>query len=157
MITVSGVDVPRVRKAIKASISGFPPAGRVRVAAPLAVSDNAVRLAGVGKLAWIRRQRARFQAQPRQSEREMVSGESHYFLGRGYRLRVVEHKGAGKVVLRNITTLELHVRPETGHERERVLQRWYRQHLRDAVPRLCEMGGKLGRSGHWMGHQKDED
>ena len=102
VITVSGVDVHVVRKAIKNLHLGvYPPAGRVRVAAPLAVSDNAVRLAVVGKLAWIKRQRARFQAQPRQSEREMVSGESHYFLGRRYRLRVVEHKGAGKVVLRN--------------------------------------------------------
>ena len=138
VITVSGVDIHVVRKAIKNLHLGvYPPAGRVRVAAPLALSDNAVRLAVVGKLAWIKRQRAKFQAQPRQSQREMVSGESHYFLGRRYCLRVVEHKGAGKVVLRSRTTLELHVRPQTdATERERVLQRWYRQHLRDAVPPL---------------------
>lgn len=37
----------------------------------------------------------------------MVSGESYYFLERRYRLHVVEHKGAGKVMLRNRTTLEL--------------------------------------------------
>src|SRR5213593_2462771 len=99
-ITVSGVDVQIVRKAIKNLHLGvYPPAGRVRVAAPLAVSDNAVRLAVVGKLGWIRRQRARFQAQPRQSEREMVSGESHYFLGRRYRLRVINHDGAAKVIV----------------------------------------------------------
>ena len=103
----------------------------------MAVSDNAVRLAVVGKLAWIKRKRARFQAQPRQSEREMVSGESHYFLGRRYRLRVVEHKGAGKVVLRNTNTLELQVRRGTdATKRERVLQRWYREYLRNAVPPL---------------------
>ena len=53
----------------------------MRVAAPLAVSDEAVRLAVIGKLGWIKRQRARFEHQPRQSKREMVSGESHYFLG----------------------------------------------------------------------------
>ena len=48
---------------------------------PLPVADEAVRLAVIAKLGWIRRQRARFEDQPRQSKREMVSGESHYFLG----------------------------------------------------------------------------
>jgi len=51
-----------------------------RQAAPLAVSDEAVRLAVIGKLGWIRRQRARFEDQPRQSKHEMVSGESHNLL-----------------------------------------------------------------------------
>ena len=32
-------------------------------------------------LRWIKRQRTRFNAQSRQSEREMISGESHYFSG----------------------------------------------------------------------------
>ena len=117
----------------------YPPNGRVRVATPLAVSDEAVRLAVVGKLGWIKRQRARFVAQPRQSRREMVSGESHYFQGRRYRLRVVKGGGAAKVVRRNNSTLVLHVRPETTVEhRQRILQRWYRQHLRTLIPSLLE-------------------
>jgi predicted metal-dependent hydrolase len=62
----------------------------VRVAVPLTVGDGAVRLAVIGKLVWIKRQRARFLTQFRQSEREMVNGESHYYLGQRYRLRVVE-------------------------------------------------------------------
>ena len=96
-ITVNDITVEVVRKAIKNLHLGvYPPHGRVRVAAPLAVSDEAVRLAVIGKLAWIKRQQAKFEAQPRQSRREMVSGESHYFLGQRYRLRVIEHHGAGK-------------------------------------------------------------
>jgi predicted metal-dependent hydrolase len=137
-LTVSGVQVQLVRKAIKNLHLGvYPPNGRVRVAAPLTVSDQAVRRAVAGKLGWIRRQQTKFQGQIRQSQREMVSGESHYFLGRRYRLRVVEHNRAGRVTLRNRSTLELHVRPQTGQgERERVLQRWYRRHLRQLVPPL---------------------
>src|SRR5437870_9586502 len=88
-ITVSGLRVEIVRKNIKNLHLGvYPPAGRVRVAAPFRVSNEAVRLAVIGKLGWIKRQRARFGRQPRQSAREMVSGESHYFSGQRYRLRV---------------------------------------------------------------------
>lgn len=68
-IRVSGMAVQVVRKDIKNLHLGvYPPNGRVRVAAPFRVSDDAVRLAVIGKLAWIKRQRAKFEAQPRQSE-----------------------------------------------------------------------------------------
>jgi len=146
-ITVSGVTVEVVRKAIKNLHLGvYPPAGRVRVAAPLAMSDDAVRLAVIGKLGWIKRQQAKFEAQPRQSEREMVSGESHYVFGRRYRLRVVEHARAGRVVLRTKTRLELHVRRGAdATERERVLRRWYRERLRELIPPLlAKWEGRLG-------------
>ena len=62
-ITVSGLTVEVVRKPIKNLHLGvYPPQGRVRVAAPLAVDDEAVRLAVVGKLGWIKRQRCGFHA-----------------------------------------------------------------------------------------------
>ena len=138
--TVHGLQVHIVRKDIKNLHLGvYPPSGRVRVAAPLRVSDAAVRRAVIGKLGWIKRHQRRFAAQPRQSKREMVSGESHYFLGRRYRLRVVSHNGAAKVLVRNKAAIELYVRPETNaKERDRVLQRWYRQQLKELVPPLLE-------------------
>ena len=81
-MTVNRITVEVIRKDIKNLHLGvYPPNGRVRVAVPLAVSDEAVRLAVVDKLTWIRRQQAKFTAQSRQSQRAMVSGESHYFLG----------------------------------------------------------------------------
>lgn len=111
----------------------------VRVAAPLGVSDDAVRLAVIGKLGWIRRQQARFDSQPRQSQRVMAGGESHYYLGRRYRLDVIEHRGAGSVRLRNRSIMELYVRPEsTPLQRERVLLQWYREQLRRMIPPLLE-------------------
>lgn len=139
-ITVNDITVEVVRKAIKNLHLGvYPPHGRVRVAAPLAVSDEAVRLAVIGKLAWIKRQQAKFEAQPRQSRREMVRGESHYFLGQRYRLRVIEHHRAGKVVVRNKAAIDLYVRPESSAEqREQVLQRWYRAQLKALIPSLLE-------------------
>jgi predicted metal-dependent hydrolase len=137
-ITVSGIEVQVVRKAIKNLHLGvYPPHGRVRVAAPLAVSDQSVRLAVIGKIGWIRRKQARFEAQPRQSKREMVSGESHYVWGRRYRLDVTHCIGTPSVCLRNNRTMGLHVRPgATRENREATLHRWYRQLLRDEIPKL---------------------
>jgi predicted metal-dependent hydrolase len=76
----------------------------------------------------------------------MVSGESHYYLGRRYRLRVTPADAAAGVVLRNRTTLELHVRPDLDAEgRERILQRWYRERLRELVsPLVSKWEGILG-------------
>ena len=139
-ITVSGVAVEVVRKDIKNLHLGvYPPAGRVRVAAPLLISDDAVRLAVIEKLAWIKRQRLLFAKQPRQSPREMVSGESHYFMGRRYRLRVHEQDGPQRVAIRGLRMLDLFVRPgATTEQREDVLLRWYREQLKALIPPLLE-------------------
>jgi predicted metal-dependent hydrolase len=139
-ITVGGLSVEMVRKDIKNLHLGvYPPHGRVRVAVPLMVSDDAVRLAVIGKLGWIKQQRARFDAQPRQSQREMVNGESHYFLGRRYRLRVIQHDAPGRIALRGNSCIELYARREqSAEQRERVLHRWYREQLKALLPALLE-------------------
>lgn len=139
-IKVSGLVVEVVRKPIKNLHLGvYPPAGRVRVAVPLAIKDEAVRLAVIGKLGWIKRQKVKFEAQPRQSRRDMVDGESHYYLGRRYRLRVVESLTGAKVLLRNALMLELHARPgATARQRARVLQDWYREQLKKKIPAMLE-------------------
>ena len=93
-IIVSEMVVDVVRKNIKnLHLAVYPPHGRVRVAAPLLVDDEAVRLAVISRLAWIKRQQAKFEAQERQSSREYISGESHYYLGNRYLLNVVYHDG----------------------------------------------------------------
>lgn len=139
-LTVSGIKVEVLRKDIKNLHLGvYPPHGRVRVAAPLVVSDEAVRLAVIDKLGWIRRQKAKFAEQPRQSQREMVNGESHYFLGQRYRLRVHPHDGPAHIALRGIATLDLFVRPSiTAEQREAALLRWYREQLKALIPDLLE-------------------
>ena len=137
-IEVGGITVEVVRKEIKnLHVGVYPPSGRVRVAAPLRMEADAVRLAVVLRLGWIRRRRAEFQQQDRQSQREMVTGESHYFQGRRYRLHVVEHEGRAAVRLGSNATLVLRVGPGTAREkREAILQRWYRRRLRDRIPAL---------------------
>lgn len=140
LIWIRDIPVEVVRKNIKNFHLGvYPPNGRVRVAAPSRLDDDAVRLAVISRLSWIRRQQSHFQRQDRQSQREMVTGESHYYEGGRYRLYVVEGPGRPAVRIRNKTTMELRVPPGTDRDsRESVLQRWYRRRLRERIPGLLE-------------------
>ena len=137
-IEIRGIDVEVVRKDIKHLHLGvYPPDGRVRVAAPLRLDDDAVRLAVISRLGWIRRKRAEFQGQDRQSRREFVTGESHYFEGRRHRLDMIESTGPTGVRLRDNAWMEMRVRPDTGRDaREAVLYRWYRERLRERIPEM---------------------
>lgn len=134
-LTVRGIDVDVIYKDIKnLHIGVYPPHGRVRVAAPLRLDDDAVRLALVQRLPWIRRQRDRLQAAERQSLREMVTGESHYVWGSRYRLKVIERPGRPHVELDGDRLL-LYTTSDTAAEKRRgVLDRWYREQLRVAIP-----------------------
>ncbi len=137
-IHVSGLTVDIVRRAIKnLHLAVYPPDGRVRVAVPLAVSDEAVRPAVIGTLGWIKRQRKGFENQERQSERELVSGESHYYLGRRFRLRVMPHDGPTRIAVRGKAYMVLHIRPDaTLEQRQHAIQRWYRAQLKALIPPL---------------------
>lgn len=146
-ITVRGLKVEVVRKNIKNLHLGvYPPNGRVRIAVPLAVSDDAIRLAVIGKFGWIRRQREKFTGQPRQTKRDMVNGESHYVFGRRYRLSLVMSKGRPRILLKTKTKMELHVPARTSAATRRsVLDRWYREEIRAAAgPLLEQWQEKLG-------------
>jgi predicted metal-dependent hydrolase len=137
-IKVSGLLVDVVRKDIKnLHLAVYPPAGRVRVATPLRVSDEAVRLAVITRLPWIKRQQAKFVGQERQSAREYVTGESHYFQGQRYRLNVVYGAGPARVFIRKNRIIDLFVRERSGTaQRERVFLAWYRQRLKELIPPL---------------------
>ena len=137
-IEVSNIQVEVVRKAIKnLHIAVYPPEGRVRVAVPLQVTNENVRLAVISKLSWIKKQQAKFQSQDRQSKREMVSGESHYFQGRRYLLEVIERYGRHEVKIKNNSWLTLYVQPGTSTlNKKAVLHEWYRQHLKKRIPDL---------------------
>jgi predicted metal-dependent hydrolase len=139
-ITVSGLPVEIVRKAIKNLHLGvYPPNGRVRVAAPVRVRDEAVRLAVISRLGWIKRQRRRFHSQERQSAREYVTRESHYFLGRRYLLNVVEGDGPSRVSGKGHKVLELQVpKGASRHKRDQILLAWYRMNLKALILPLIE-------------------
>ena len=139
-LVVSDINIEIVRKDIKnLHLAVYPPDGHVRVAVPQKTTDDNVRLAVVSRLAWIRKQQASLAKQPRQTEREFVSGESHYFWGKRYLLEVVERSGKHEFVLKNNKKMRLTVNPNTSQaNRELVMNEWYRQQLKIRIPELLE-------------------
>jgi predicted metal-dependent hydrolase len=144
-ITVGNISIDVVRKDIKNLHLGvYPPNGRVCIASPLKIDDEAVRLFAISKMAWIKKHQLKFEAQQRQSERQFVSGESHYYNGNRYLLNVIYHNAAPKVEIRNKTYIDLYVRVgSTLEQREKVLTEWYRRQLKDQIPPLIDKWQKI--------------
>lgn len=136
-LTVRGITIDVVYKDIKnLHIAVYPPVGRVRVAAPTRFDDDQVRLAVISRLPWIKRQRAQICSAERQSEREMVTGETHYVWGRRYRLKVIERPGRAHLEIDGQRLL-LYIPANTPVDKRRaLLEHWYRQQLRQALPAL---------------------
>ncbi|MTK04710.1 M48 family metallopeptidase [Micromonospora sp. CP22] len=136
-LTVLGIDVEVIYKDIKnLHIGVYPPLGRVRVAAPHRLDDEHVRLAVIQRLPWIKHRREQLRSAARQSEREMVTGESHYVWGVRHRMKVIERPGRTHFEVDGERLL-LYVPEGTTVERRReLLDRWYREQLRQAIPNL---------------------
>ena len=136
-ISVNGMEVQIVRKDIKnVHLGVYPPDGRVRIAVPANITDDNVRLAIISRLAWIKKQQSTFINQPRQSEREMLSGESHFFLGKRYLLKVIEHNGKSKVEI-SFNKIKIFCKNPNKKKLDKILSDWYRQELKKILtPRI---------------------
>src|SRR5436309_3014281 len=105
--------IDTVKKDIKNMHLGvYPPSGRVRVAAPLETGDETIRLFVISKMHWIKKQQQKFLEQERQTKREYVSGESHYFFGKRYRLNRVHTDGRPKIEIKRRTHIDLHIKSD---------------------------------------------
>lgn len=136
-LSVAGLEVDVVYKSIKnLHISVYPPVGRVRVAAPERMDDDSIRRAIVQRLPWIRQRREQLRSADRQTARQMLSGETHYVWGEGYRLDVSRTSGNHRVDRIGKTLWVAATEGADAEERLAVLDRWYRRELKAAIPPL---------------------
>lgn len=136
-IDLGGMRADVVRKDIKhVHLSVYPPDGKVRISAPRNMALDTIRVYAITKLDWILRQQRKLREQEREPPREFLDNESHFVWGKRYLLRLVDAESGSAVELKH-STLELRLRSgsDTAKRRE-VLDAWYRQQIRDAVPSL---------------------
>lgn len=134
------------------------PSGRVEVRAPLEAAAEDVRARVQRRARWILRHQRRFaelvQDQP---AKEYVSGETHRYLGRQYRLKVIpvgdaasmegERYGEGVRLVGRYFEVHTTEPGDPAHTRE-LLERWYREkaerHLRERFERGCGLMARYG-------------
>ena len=135
---ICDLEIETVKKDIKNIHLGvYPPNGRVRVAAPLKTTDEAIKLLVISKIPWIKKQQLKFSQQERQTKREYVSGESHYFLGNRYRLNVIQTEAKPKIEIKRKTRIDMYIEPQTSlEEKERLMDKFYRSELKKQIPAL---------------------
>lgn len=118
-----------------------PPEGSVTVSTPSDYPDEEIKLFVLKKMPEITKVRDRMLSQARQTEREYISGESHYLWGKPYRLQVI-YEGNRYVITKAPNKIILNAPMESSKEsRELAFNQWYRQELKrvlEGVASRCE-------------------
>jgi predicted metal-dependent hydrolase len=140
ILIVSGISVEVTRKRIKnLHLAVYPPNGRVTVSAPEPMSLEAIRAAVVIRLAWVKRNQEQMALALRQSPREMIDGETHYFLGQRYRMKVVEKSGPTSISVNNKSTMVLTCAYGASlASKRKALDSWYREQFNNVIPDIFE-------------------
>jgi len=145
-IQIGEIHADVVHKDIKnIHLSVYPPVGAVRISAPLQMDLDTIRVFALSKLGWIRSQQKKLREQPRETPRQYVNRESHYFLGERYLLKV-EERDAPVRVRKAGSKLVLQVRPGMSAEkRAEVMDAWYRHELKQLLyPLVTRWQDKVG-------------
>lgn len=134
-LDLGGITADVVFKDIKnVHLSVYPPAGRVRIAAPERMSLDTIRVYAISKLGWIKMQQRRLREQERETPRAFLDRESHYLWGKRYLLRVIESDDTPSMEVEH-SRLLLRIRPGTADEQKQdIAARWYRAQLKQVVP-----------------------
>lgn len=131
-INVADIEVEIERKSIKnMHLAVYPPDARVHISMPEYLTDDDARSFILVKLEWIRKQIEEVLAQPRQTERQFVSGESHYLFGQRYQLIVEELPSYVNSIEIKGNKIYMFLKPGTPTETRAALMRtWYRFQLK---------------------------
>jgi hypothetical protein len=143
MLVISDIPIEVNKKSIKnMHLYVKPPHGKVSVSAPLNMSDDAIERFVRTKFSWIRKQIEKYDDQPRQTEREYVSGETFYVWGKQYYLQTEYGSKNSIVLLRDKAILTIR-KESTTEQRENFVREWYREQLKTEIVRLLPKWEKI--------------
>lgn len=112
---------------------------RVQISAPISVSDSEVVAAASKRGRWIYQQLREFRSrQEHIRPRQYISGESHYYLGKQYVLKVIEDAAAAPSVKLLRGKIEVFVREKSAEKIPQLLTDWYKARAREVFARRLD-------------------
>jgi len=142
-LIISGIPIEVTKKSIKnMHLYVKPPNGKVIVSAPLNMKDETIERFVRTKISWIKKQRSKFDEQPRQSKREHVSGETFYLWGKQYYLQT-EYGKTNSLSLSGEKAILTIRKNSTAEQRENYIREWYRGLLKVEIARLLPKWEKI--------------
>jgi len=136
-IRVEDIRIEVQRKKIKnMHLRVYPPDGTVRISAPLYLRDDVIRSFAESKIGWIRKHRDGIRENKARACCEFISGETHFYMGRSYKLEVTERNEKPHAETEG-EVLRLYVRPGADRDKRRaVLENFYRCRLKEVLPEI---------------------
>ena len=124
-------------------LSVHPPAGKVRISAPMEMDLDLIRTFAISKLDWIKKERQKFAQQMRETPREYLARESHYLWGERYLLSLIERPAPPRIEISH-KKLFMYLRPGSSDQKKQaIIEDWYREQLRGAIPALLQKWEKI--------------
>ena len=140
ILKVADINVEIEPKRIKnMHLAVYPPDARVHLSMPDYLTDDDARNFIIQKLEWVRHQIEEVLAQSRQTERQFVSGESHFLFGKRYQLIVEELPHYVNNIEIKGNKLYMLVKPETNTEtKSQIMRAWYRFQLKKELESMLK-------------------
>ena len=130
--------LPRTEGSSKILIRVLPDC-RVQISAPEAASDEQVITAAKQRARWIYQQLREFRSRLEYVRpRQYISGESHYYLGKQYVLKVIENPAEKPTVKLLRGKIEVTVREKSVGKISALLADWYKARAKEVFARRLE-------------------
>lgn len=140
------ITIKRSKRVKNLNLSVLPPDGRIEVSAPEDLDDSDIRAYIINKWAWVKSKQREVAQVARQNRRTYETGESHYFLGNRYRLRIEEQTSVAHSIRISGQDMIMTIHPGTAEKnRGELLWEFYRTQLKEVLtPMVAEKMTEYG-------------
>lgn len=130
--------LPRKENINRVSIKVYPDC-RIIVTAPEQAGDAIVLAAVKKRSRWLYKQLRNFQQQNKYlTPRKYISGESHYYLGKQYMLKVIEASKEEQGVKLFRGKLEIHIYKKNAEKIQQMLADWYKDRAKEVFAKRLD-------------------